>query len=47
MGTINNVKVFEGRHRVVVTLGESKTEDEFTVGAGETYTYDVTAVGEP
>jgi hypothetical protein len=47
VGTLKDVKVAEGRHKVMVTLGDAKTEDEFTVGAGETYTYDVTAVGGP
>jgi hypothetical protein len=43
-GTIRDLEIWEGRHRLEVTLGEARDRHDFRVGANETYEYDVEAV---
>jgi hypothetical protein len=43
-GSVRDLEVWEGRHRIEVTLGSARDQHDFRVGAGQTYDYDVTAV---
>ena len=43
-GGVRDLEVWEGRHKLVVTLGPARDQHDFQVGPNESYEYDVTAV---
>jgi serine/threonine-protein kinase len=43
-GSVRDMEIWEGRHRIEVTLGDARDRHDFRVGANETYEYDVEAV---
>jgi serine/threonine-protein kinase len=43
-GSVRDLEIWEGRHRIEVTLGDARDRHDFRVGANETYEYDVEAV---
>ncbi len=44
-GSTKDVEVYEGSHKLVVTLGPARHEHVFSVRPGETYTYEVSRTG--
>jgi hypothetical protein len=43
-GSVRDLEIWEGRHRIEVSLGEARDRHDFRVGANETYAYEVQAV---
>ncbi len=43
-GGVRDLEVWEGRHRLVVSLGPAHDQHDFQVGPNESYEYEVTAV---
>jgi len=43
-GSVRDLEVWEGRHRIEVMLGPARDQHDFRVGANEGYDYEVTAV---
>jgi eukaryotic-like serine/threonine-protein kinase len=44
-GSTKDIGLYEGSHKLVVTLGPARHEHAFSVGPGETYTYEVSKTG--
>ncbi|HET7824717.1 MAG TPA: hypothetical protein VFK90_05270, partial [Anaeromyxobacter sp.] len=42
-----HLEIPEGAHRIEVRLGEARVAENFTLAAGETWTYDVTPTSAP
>lgn len=44
-GSTKDIEIYEGSHKLVVTLGPARHEHSFSVRPGETYTYEVSKTG--
>jgi hypothetical protein len=44
-GSTKDIELYEGNHKLVVTLGPARHEHAFSVRSGETYTYEVSKTG--